>query len=66
MQKSKPWSQDGLVNLDERSLEGELAHEISSLVTKSIKMGVVLCDDGIANVKYLGRGKNLSKELKTY
>lgn len=57
MQKSKPSSQDGLVNLDQRSLEGELAHEISSLVAKSVKRGAVPHDDGIANVKYLGRGK---------
>ena len=59
MQKSKPSSQDGLINLDQRSLEGELAHEVSSLVAKSIQMdrSQVPCDDGIANVKYLGRGK---------
>ena len=57
MQKSKPSSQDGLINLDQRSLEGELAHEVSSLVAKSIQMGAVPCDGGIANVKYLGRGK---------
>lgn len=39
MQKSKPSGQDGPFNLDQRSLEGELAYEISSLVAKSIKMG---------------------------
>lgn len=39
MQKPKPSGQDGPFNLDQRSLEGELAQEISSLVAKSIKMG---------------------------
>lgn len=49
-------SQDGLVNLDQKEKipEGEPANEISCLGAKSIKMGTVTWDDGLASVKYLG------------
>lgn len=61
MQKSKLSSQDDLVDLDQRSLEAELAHEISSLVAKSVKKGAVPCENGIENVKYLGKEKCIER-----
>lgn len=55
MQNSTPLCPGGLVNLGQGSLRGELAHEISGLVTKFIKMGAVSCDDRIVNVIFRKR-----------